>query len=119
MKVDMAVPTMTTLWYSLSEKFRTRSEGSSEAYREVCAAYGIEISTMLDNAQKAKGEPVIRMSVFGGSEGGQMVAHFSVSDVALTHNPSKNNWHGQNTSQWLYAGALVVDERTGEVSTHH
>jgi hypothetical protein len=27
------------------------------------------------------------------------------------------NWHMQNTSQWVYAGAIVLED--GDVSTHH
>jgi len=55
----------------------------------------------------------------------QMQAHFNVKDLSQQDDPSKANWHGQNTSQWVYAGALVIDKHAiarGDervVSTHH
>ena len=50
--------------------------------------------------------------------GNQIIIEFSVSDKSK---PRKDecNWHGQNTSQWKYAGGIVVDRLTGKVSSHH
>ena len=54
----------------------------------------------------------------------QMIAEFYVNDLEKPKG-DKYNWHLQNTSQWIYAGAIVVDKeaikRDDErvVSTHH
>lgn len=47
--------------------------------------------------------------------GNQFVADFSVSDLKK---PVKNeyNFHLQNTSQWLFAGCILVED--GIISTH-
>ena len=58
-------------------------------------------------------------------DGSQMIAHFSVKDLSKQDDPQQVNWHLQNTSQWVYAGGLVVDKYAisrGDkrvVSTHH
>jgi len=47
--------------------------------------------------------------------GSQYIAEWAVSDM---RKPTKDsyNWHGQNTSRWLYAGCLLVQD--GRVSIH-
>lgn len=47
--------------------------------------------------------------------GSQYISEWSVSDLRKQHKESYN-FHGQNTSQWLYAGALCVQD--GIVSVH-
>jgi len=46
----------------------------------------------------------------------QYIMEFEVFDRAKPRGNSCN-WHGQNTSQWVYAGAIVYQD--GRVSTHH
>ena len=46
----------------------------------------------------------------------QVVFQFSVKCEAIDPK-DEYNWHLQNTSQWLYAGAVVYSD--GRVSTHH
>jgi len=48
--------------------------------------------------------------------GDQFIFEFFVND---TSRPIRDelNWHGQNTSQWIYAGCIKVED--GMVSTHH
>ena len=55
----------------------------------------------------------------GGKGGKQWVAHFSVTDRSKEFK-NEYNWHGQNTSQWLFAGALVYEEDRKEnfISIH-
>jgi len=48
--------------------------------------------------------------------GTQYIWEFSVNDLA-TPPANQYNWHGQNTSQWKYAGAIVL--QGGKVSRHH
>lgn len=47
--------------------------------------------------------------------GSQNIAEWAVSDHRKQHKEAYN-WHGQNTSRWLYAGCLLVDN--GRVSIH-
>ena len=73
-----------------------------------------ELSMLIEYASHAR-EPEI---VFWDKtkSGDQYLWAFYVNDLAL---PAKNtlNWHGQNVSQWLYAGAIVLQTR--EVPRHH
>ena len=73
-----------------------------------------ELATMIVYAKDAQ-KPEIMLSE-GRKEGDQYIWEFYVNDLAM---PVKReyNWHGQNTSQWLYAGAIVL--QNGEVSSHH
>lgn len=48
--------------------------------------------------------------------GTQYIWEFSVSDLAVPWGNSMN-WHGQNISQWLYAGAVLLQDK--KVSAHH
>jgi hypothetical protein len=48
--------------------------------------------------------------------GTQWIADWEVKDLSLKNDPSKTNWHLQNTSQWRYAGCLLVQR--GQVSVH-
>jgi hypothetical protein len=87
--------------------------------------YGMELSTMFNYALRvSEGGTVPRVSMCshrfaGRDERGQFIVEFATSDTGRTNDPSKLNWHGQNTSQWVYAGAIVVDLNDGRVSTHH
>lgn len=47
--------------------------------------------------------------------GSQYIAEWAVSNRRKEYK-EKVNWHGQNTSQWLYAGCLLVQD--GRVSIH-
>ena len=50
--------------------------------------------------------------------GSQYIAEFYVNNMKLDEK-DEYNWHGQNTSRWLYAGAIVFDETDKRISTHH
>ena len=73
-----------------------------------------ELSTMIEYASSAQ-DPQIVISE-ARKAGDQYIWEFYVNDLAT---PARNdyNWHGQNVSQWLYAGAIVL--QNGEVSRHH
>jgi len=47
--------------------------------------------------------------------GSQYIAEWAVSNRRKEYKETIN-WHGQNTSQWLYAGAMLVQD--GRVSIH-
>lgn len=48
----------------------------------------------------------------------QMILEFAVNDLGKERK-GEYNWHGQNTSQWVYAGCVLFDRETGRVSRHH
>lgn len=47
--------------------------------------------------------------------GSQYIAEWAVSDMRKEYKETIN-WHGQNTSRWMYAGCLLVQD--GRVSIH-
>lgn len=58
-----------------------------------------------------------KITLFGfGQIGNQYIADFSVGDMDKVYDAGKMNFHLQNTSQWLYAGCILVQD--GIVSTH-
>ena len=81
--------------------------------------YAWELMQCLEYAQEAQGEAVIYFTC-ATRQGKQIIATFEVRDLAKPK-ADQYNWHGQNTSQWLYAGAIVCHCYDDEVrvSTHH
>lgn len=73
-----------------------------------------ELAAMAFYAANAKKPQIILDE--GRVEGTQYIFEFAVSDL---EEPSGDrvNWHGQNTSQWKYAGCILV--QNGKISTHH
>ena len=73
-----------------------------------------ELSQMMQYASGAE-QPQIVLSD-RRQAGAQHIWEFWVNDLAR---PKANliNWHGQNTSQWNYAGCILL--QNGRVSTHH
>jgi hypothetical protein len=81
---------------------------------ELWQAIAYELLTCVKEASYAK-EPQINFSVSSKS-GNQRIWYFSVNDLARPKE-ERYNFHGQNVSQWLYAGAIVLED--GKVSRHH
>jgi hypothetical protein len=53
--------------------------------------------------------------------GGDYQCMFQVFDRSRQDDPHRINWHGQNMSQWLFAGAIVMspkDDGTYRISIH-
>jgi len=73
-----------------------------------------ELNQLLRYASQAQNPDVVLTE--GRKAGSQFVWEFWVNDLALPRE-DHYNWHGHNTSQWLYAGAIVVTDR--RVSSHH
>ena len=73
-----------------------------------------ELSQLMEYGSQAV-EPQIVINEVRHS-GSQYLWEFYVNDLAKPRGNSIN-WHGQNTAQWVYAGAIVL--QNGEVSTHH
>lgn len=73
-----------------------------------------ELSQLIKYAATAE-EPEIVLAPFRKAAE-QYISEFWVNDLALPKQ-EQYNWHLQNTSQWKYAGAIVLQH--GSVSTHH
>lgn len=109
---------------SIPEEYRT-----PEVVKQVKKWYHVEIRSICDYIMRLldQNKPYYayfsRIGVNAGSS--QMIANFSVKDLTKQDDPNQVNWHLQNTSQWVYAGALVIDKYAFErkdkcvVSTHH
>ena len=88
---------------------------NEKVVQEVEKSYFIELSTIIDQAQiEEKGGQDITAS-FNKFDG--PTAFFEIKGNNLPIDQTYN-WHGQNTSQWLYAGCIQVTE-DGHVSRHH
>lgn len=74
-----------------------------------------EMANLMNYAKDAKGEAQIVFHPYRKA-GEQYIWEFFVNDLAIPSG-DKHNWHGQNTSQWLYAGGMVL--QNGRVSLHH
>jgi len=73
-----------------------------------------ELATMVQYATRAV-EPQIVLNPFRKA-GSQYIWEFYVNDLDLARQ-NKHNWHGQNTSQWRYAGCILL--HNGRVSANH
>lgn len=103
------IATLQELLNSLPDEEKTK-----EVIRQLKTSYEIETGLLHKYASKA-GKPSIALLPFTKS-GSQYIADFWVNDLGLPKE-NKYNWHIQNTSQWLYAGCILV--QNGRVSTHH
>lgn len=84
---------------------------------ELMNVFYTEIARCISYAQQVKdGYATIYISPEFRIAGTQAILEFTVNSSALPKGDSYN-FHGQNTSQWVYAGAIVVEG--GKVSTHH
>jgi len=80
-------------------------------------AYEEEVKMITRYALKAK-NPSVALFPFRKA-GSQCIAEFTVNDLQKEHKPDQINWHGQNVSQWLYAGCILYDTQDNRVSRHH
>jgi len=76
--------------------------------------YSDEVETLNYYSYKAK-RPEVSLHSFS-KQGDQLIAEFYVNDLDVPQSNSFN-FHGQNTSQWLYAGCILIENN--QVSTHH
>jgi hypothetical protein len=64
-------------------------------------------------------QPEVRFSAQFRRAGSQHILEFEVFDRARPERDGAYNWHGQNTSQWVYAGCILWDDEDNRISTHH
>jgi hypothetical protein len=75
--------------------------------------YAYIVDILMREAQR---EGVWNAALYFGkfdSYGDQATAHWAASDLDKKQE-AQYNWHGQNTSQWLYAGGLMFSKRRFE-----
>lgn len=73
-----------------------------------------ELITMMLYAEKATDPQVVLNDM--RQAGSQYIWEFYVNDLAIPQSDIRN-LHGQNISQWQYAGCVLLSN--GKVSTHH
>lgn len=117
-EIIVNVPTIPELLDSLKplEELSPYSEESIRIKDEIVKYYGYEMSSLFRYTKNAE-KPSVYLGLFI-KQGSQWIADFSVNDLGKEVK-NEFNWHGQNTSRWKYAGAMVFDERSKLVSTHH
>ena len=109
MEANLDISTLTDLLESLPP-----DQTTDDLVSEIKAAYSLELCRLIEYANQAE-KPMIFLQPFR-KQGDQFIAVFSVNDLAKPK-AEKYNWHGQNTSQWVYAGCILVQD--GKVSLHH
>ena len=94
-------------------KLPTNHECSDQFLK--CFRY--ELNYCITRALRAtEGQVVFSDLQIPSQENGQYVMTFEVFDGSMPRSNSYN-FHGQNTSQWIYAGCILYQD--GRVSTHH
>jgi len=88
-----------------------------DKYLYICSIFQRERDIAYRRWEETHGfEPAIVCSFSAFRKAGsQYIAEWAVSDMTKPREESYN-WYGQNTSRWLYAGALCVQD--GRVSIH-
>ena len=92
------------------EEDQPKGEEQAKFWRTV--AY--ELSALLKYSSETV-EPQVVLNDMRVS-GSQYIWEFFVNDLSIPKSDAYN-FHGQNVSQWLYAGCILVSN--GQVSSHH
>ena len=108
MTIKISIPPFHTLLKGVPE------EDYPEKLEDFYACLALEAFNMMSYAKDAN-EPQIVFNEMRKA-GDQYIWEFYVNELARPRENSYN-WHGQNTSQWLYAGCILLDHK--RVSTHH
>jgi len=117
----ISIPTYEEMLSSLPEKFRT-----DKVKEQLKNAYDIEKKFITEEAERLKkdGKSVTAIMLKFSNCGSQWIADFEVRDKTREVK-DQYNWHGQNTSQWTYAGCICFSETSFEsgsdyiISRHH
>lgn len=97
---------------NVPEKDRPRDQDLAKFWQTVA----FELHQMIYASKSAEKPSLVFEEVKKGRDD-QYVWHFYASDLGRPVDYNKVNWHGQNTSQWCYAGAITLQD--GKVSSHH
>jgi len=122
MLLDVDIASFGDLWDTVRQNL-PNDVGCDAVYQvhtRLGVLYATEVGRMFEYARDAS-QPQIRFAPFQRS-GHQFIAEFWVNDLAK---PARDeyNWHLQNTSQWVYAGALLFEPSGDDprywLSAHH
>jgi hypothetical protein len=104
-----------TPFQKLLAQLNEEGENTSDVRYQLLDKYLWEVGRLDSYSEDAK-LPDTHLAPFrrGGT---QMISEFWVNDLTKEDDPSRINFHGQNISRWVYAGAIVVQD--GRVTTHH
>lgn len=105
------VSSFSALWNGLPDEEKEKSENLRE---DLITRYINVIATMINQSDRAE-VPEMKMFPFT-KQGNQWIADWAVYDRAKEHVPGRSNFHGQNPSQWQYAGCILIQD--GRVSVH-
>ena len=120
--IEVNISTLNELYNSLPEECKEKqvkmysdSNETLPMYNALQQHYNRLIAMMIIECKDAI-KPVIYMGLFDNG-GNQRICNWSASD---NNRPIENsyNFHGQNTSRWLYAGCLLYDVRDNTFSIH-
>ncbi len=119
---NYSIPSFDDLLASLPAEFR-----SQKVKEQLKRAYDVEskrINEYVHDLNCQGKQSSAAMYLFRKGGGSQWLAEFAVNDLSIPRSNSYN-WHLQNTSQWVYAGCILFDERSFKedsewvISTHH
>ena len=96
------------------EKLARQEREQSYGRLSLKSAYEWEVTQLVEAAMWCERPQVVMRPFY--KVGRQNIAEFWVNDLVKPH-ADTINFHGQNTSQWVYAGCILVEE--GHVSCHH
>ena len=100
--------------YSMLKDIPDEDLPQGEELTNFWKAVACELAQLLNYGSHAK-QPEIVLTDFRKA-GSQYIWEFWVNDLSIPQR-SEYNWHGQNVSQWKYAGGIVL--QNGSASTHH
>ena len=119
---NYSIPSFDDLLASLPLEFH-----SQKVKDQLRRAYDVEskrINEYVDGLNDLQKDFSAVLYFFRKGGGSQWLAEFAVNDLSIPKSNSYN-WHCQNTSQWVYAGCILFDERRFKddeeyiISTHH
>ena len=99
---------------ALLNKVPEQDQPKGEEEAKFWRAVAYELAQLLKEAASVE-EASIEFADFRKA-GEQYIWEFAANNLSLPVGNSMN-WHGQNTSRWLYAGCILL--HNGKVSTHH
>lgn len=107
--LEIRIPrSFSEIWESIPDEARPESPA------DLGMAFVNELIQCMDYATQAECPQVVFNPV--RRAGDQFIWEFYVNDLIIPP-ADRYNFHGQNVSQWLYAGAIVLQGK--EVSRHH
>ena len=125
-KAEVNIRTSRAFWDEILPKLDENFDGltaeKDQIWADFCLNYAYEVGILFGYARRVfddGGEPSISLANIRFAGKKQAIIEFAVNDMKRINDPTQTNWHGQNTSRWAYAGAIVVSLDTGNVSCHH